>query len=77
MAIIPILDENGKVTGEKIDIYDWKSILFNTVESVKDYKKEGFNIQLNEYKRILRDSYGISQFGKIRAIPVKRIYGKE
>lgn len=65
-----------KPDGE-VDILDWKSLLLPTMESVKDYKKDGFNIQLNEYKRILKESYGVEKFGKIRAIPIKKTYKKQ
>lgn len=51
-------------------------VFFQTLEGAKDYKKEGINLQLNEYKRILKDVYTITSFGKIRAIPINRVYGK-
>lgn len=58
----------------KVDIIDWKSMLLQDLEGAKDYKKEGIFIQLNEYKRILKAQYGVDEFGKIRAIPVKKYY---
>lgn len=57
-----------------IDIIDWKSMLLQDLEGAKDYKREGIFIQLNEYKRILKAQYGAQNFGKIRAIPVKKFY---
>lgn len=73
IAIEPVRNEDGSIDS-KVDIFDWKSIFFKTAESIKDYKKEAFNIQLNEYKRILKDAYDIENFGKIRAITINRVY---
>lgn len=58
----------------KVDIIDWKSMLMQDLEGAKDYKKEGIFIQLNEYKRILKSQYNTNEFGKIRAIPIKKVY---
>ena len=57
-----------------VDIIDWKSMLLEDLEGAKDYKREAIFSQLNEYKRILKDEYGIEKFGKIRAIPIKKHY---
>ncbi len=57
-----------------IDIIDWKSMLLQDIEGAKDYKREGIFVQLNEYRRILREDYGFTQFGKLRAIPIKKEY---
>jgi hypothetical protein len=59
-----------------IDILDWKSTLQQDIEGAKDYKKEGYYIQLNEYKRILKDAYGAEKFGKLRAIPIRTHHKK-
>jgi hypothetical protein len=59
-----------------IDILDWKSTLFKELEDVKDYKKEGYFVQLNEYKRMLQTSYDVKSFGKIRAIPINQHHKK-
>lgn len=58
----------------KTDILDWKSMLMPDIAGAKDYKKDGIFIQLNEYKRILKDEYGVEEFGKLRAIPVQKNY---
>ena len=34
------------------------------------YKQGAYNIQLERYKEILRDAYGIKQFGLNRAVPI-------
>jgi hypothetical protein len=57
-----------------VDIIDWKSMLMQDIEGTKDYKKGAIFIQLNEYKRILKDEYDVEKFGKIRAIPVHKHY---
>lgn len=57
-----------------VDIIDWKSILELDEQGVKDYKKQGIFLQLNEYKRILSEQYDIKKFGKLRAIPIGKNY---
>lgn len=78
-----ILDNIKKVLGTvdllaihpngKTDIFDWKTVL-EKADGLADYKKEAFNIQINEYKRILEKEYGIKDFGKLRAIQIHRSY---
>lgn len=58
----------------KVDIIDWKSMLMQDIEGAKDYKREGIFIQLNEYQRILKSQYGVEEFGKLRAIPIRKHY---
>lgn len=83
-----IYDPNKKIFGtvdfiaidpdtNAIDILDWKTIQFEEYTKntgVREYKEEAFNIQIKEYKRILKDAYGAEKFGKLRAIPIKKIY---
>ena len=61
-----IIDETGKA-----NIFDWKfmSVSQNS-EDVAWYKQGAYNIQLSRYREILRDNYGIKQFGMNRAIPI-------
>lgn len=59
-----------------VDILDWKTMLLEDIEGAKDWKKEGIFLQINEYKRILKDQYGVQKFGKVRAIPIKKHYVK-
>lgn len=73
MAILP----NGKV-----DILDWKFINVDTTKTndVPWYKQGAFNIQIEEYKRILKNVYGVEGFRKTEAIPIAtkyKIKGKE
>lgn len=65
MAILP----DGKV-----DILDWKSVLLQDLQGVKDYKKGAIFVQLNEYARILKEDYSIESIGKLRAIPIHKKY---
>jgi hypothetical protein len=69
LAIEPS-DENKEGV---VSIFDWKSMLMRTLEGAADYKKKGVDIQLNAYKEILRDNYGVEKFDKIRAVPVGRV----
>jgi len=63
MAITP----NGKV-----NILDWKfvNLDINKNKDIPSYKKEAYNIQIGEYKKILKDAYGVKEFGMTRAIPI-------
>lgn len=54
------------------DIYDWKSQeISKNQNDLKPWKAEAYRIQLGEYKRILKEVYGIRKFDKVRAIPIK------
>jgi hypothetical protein len=54
------------------DIYDWKSQeISKNQEDLKPWKAEAYRIQLGEYKRILKEQYGIRKFDKVRAIPIR------
>jgi len=53
----------------KAHILDWK-FMTNQGEDVAWYKQGAYDVQLRRYKEILRDNYGIKEFGKIRAIPI-------
>lgn len=54
-----------------VSIYDWKTM--RSAQEAADYKKKGIEIQLSEYKDILKNSYDVVKFDKIRAIPVSRV----
>ena len=61
-----IVEEDGKA-----NILDWK--FMSVAKGAKDvawYKQGAYNIQLERYKEILRDAYGIKQFGLNRAVPI-------
>jgi hypothetical protein len=61
-----IIEENGKA-----NIFDWKFMTVSaTAEDVAWYKQGAYNIQLGRYKDMLRDSYGVKEFGQMRAIPI-------
>jgi len=53
----------------KAHILDWK-FMHITKDDVAWFKQGAFNIQLGTYKKILRDNYGIKEFGMTRAIPI-------
>jgi hypothetical protein len=58
-----------------VDIRDWKFMdIKKGAEDVPWYKKEAFNIQLSEYKNILKKNYGVTKFGQTRAIPIRTQY---
>ena len=76
-----IYDEKSKEAGTldflaiepsgKAHILDWKFMSFaKGAEDVAWYKQGAYDIQLARYKQILKDNYGITEFGKIRAIPI-------
>lgn len=65
MAILP---------DSTVDVIDWKSVLLQDLQGVKDYKKGAIFVQLNEYARILKEDYDVEKIGRIRAIPVKKNY---
>jgi hypothetical protein len=66
-----------------VGIYDWKGINFQSyrgevLKVIGQYKKEAFSIQLAEYKRILREQYGVTHFRESRIIPINmQLYGGE
>ena len=53
----------------KAHILDWK-FMHIAGDDVAWFKQGAFNIQLGTYKQILRDNYGIKEFGMTRAIPI-------
>lgn len=68
-----VVDENGKV-----DIFDWKFIDFGSKKEIAFFKRQGWEIQLPRYREILRTEYGITDFGKMRVIPISAVYkGKD
>jgi len=61
-----IIEENGKA-----NIFDWKFMsVAPGATDVAWYKQGAYNVQLSRYKEILRDNYGIKEFGMNRAIPI-------
>ena len=57
-------------------ILDWKFMNI-TGDDVAWFKQGAFNVQLSTYKDILREQYGIKNFGMIRAIPIAMDFKKE
>lgn len=58
-----------------VDIFDYKSMIFKEVggkvtSTVNEYKRDAFDIQLIKYKDMLRENYGVTQFGATRIIPI-------
>jgi hypothetical protein len=58
------IDPNGKA-----HILDWK-FMYIAGNDVAWFKQGAFNIQIGTYKQMLRDNYGIKEFGMLRAIPI-------
>lgn len=67
----------------KTHLFDWKSVNFKTYagevldERVSPSKERNYNIQLGEYKDILKSQYGVSDFGQVRVIPIQTIFKHE
>lgn len=64
--------DEGKV---KLDILDWKFLEFKsdgkTIQSeMAKYKKESYQKQIKEYKRILQDAYGVGNTINVSLIPI-------
>lgn len=55
-------------------ILDWK-FMYIAGNDVAWFKQGAFNIQIGTYKSILRDTYGIKEFGMLRAIPISLEFG--
>ena len=53
----------------KAHILDWK-FMHIMGDDVAWFKKGAFDVQLGTYKKILRENYGIKEFGMTRAIPI-------
>lgn len=66
-----VIDANGKV-----HVYDWKFLEFGRDKKLSDFKEKLNQIKISNIKSILRDSYGINDFGKIRNIPFDVSYSK-
>lgn len=55
----------------KVNILDWKFLYISPEESDVPWFKQGaYDIQIGRYKEMLRENYGASSFGKMRAIPM-------
>jgi hypothetical protein len=68
-----IVEENGKS-----NIFDWKfmSVSANS-NDIPWYKQGAYNIQLGRYKDMLKDAYGVKEFGMNRAIPILMEFRKK
>lgn len=63
------IDPNGKA-----HILDWK-FMYIAGNDVAWFKQGAFNIQIGTYKKMLRDNYGVKDFGMLRAIPISMEFG--
>jgi hypothetical protein len=63
------IDPNGKAS-----ILDWK-FMYIAGNDVAWFKQGAFNIQIGTYKQMLRDNYGVKDFGMLRAIPISMEFG--
>lgn len=68
-----IVEESGK--GNIVD-YKFMSVA-KGAKDVAWYKQGAYNVQLGRYKEILRDRYGIKEFGLNRAIPIIMDFKRE
>lgn len=69
------IDKNGKA-----HILDWKFMYVADDPKINDvawFKQGAYNIQLGRYKQILKENYGIKEFGMIRAIPFLMRFQRE
>lgn len=56
-----------------VSIYDYKGIKIDKQKEfwgIPEWKEEGWDIQLSEYKRILKDRYGVTKFKETRVVPI-------
>lgn len=60
-----------------VDIYDFKFINFENKTEIPWNKEEDYNIQLGRYKQILKERYGVKEFGKLRILPVAATYSEQ
>jgi len=61
------IDKNGRA-----HILDWKFMYISPDprnDDVAWFKQGAYNIQLGRYKQMLKDNYGIKEFGMLRAVP--------
>jgi hypothetical protein len=63
------IDPNGKA-----HIMDWK-FMYIAGNDVAWFKQGAFNIQIGTYKQMLRDNYGVKDFGMLRAVPISMEFG--
>ena len=69
------IDKNGKA-----HILDWKFMYIadeGKTDDVAWFKQGAYNIQLGRYKQMLKDAYGIKEFGMLRAIPFLMRFQRE
>ena len=69
------IDKDGKA-----HILDWKFMYISSDprnDDVAWFKQGAYNIQLGRYKQMLKDNYGIKEFGMLRAIPFLMNFEKE
>lgn len=61
-----MIEEDGTV-----HIFDWKFMqLSEASNDIPLYKQGAYEIQLGRYKDILKEQYGVTKFGKTRAVPI-------
>lgn len=58
-----------------MDILDWKFQKINNDQTdIAWYKQGAYDLQISEYKKILKKYYGVNKFNKTRAIPIETKY---
>lgn len=67
IAILP----NGKV-----DVLNWQFINVDPTyyKDIPWYHQKAFNMEMGEYKKILKSFYGITEFNQTRTIPINTVY---
>lgn len=59
----------------KVNILDWKFTgKLEQNQSIRDYMKKAYDIQMSHYKGILQQQYGVAEVGKVRIIPISVTY---
>ena len=62
----------------KVHLYDWKFIgSLERNESIRDYMKKSYDIQMENYVDILKNAYGIKDIGNVRIVPVAVKYSSK
>lgn len=52
-------------------VYDWKFMVISGNQTdVPWFKQNAFELQIREYRKILKEQYSVTEFGQTRAIPI-------
>lgn len=62
---------------ETISIFDYKFINELSNDTITNWRKRDWTIQLGQYRQILKEVYGVKGFRQARIIPIKATYSGE